>query len=303
MTYDATPRRDGGAGPDRWFRPAALTTATGLRVAVQPDGEPLRHTGLTVLALRDGEAYELSSGPDEYLLLPLSGGGDVDLRSGTLHEILRGREDVFSAAADCAYVPRDHQVTVTARGPVEVALCAARATGDLPPAVLRAPDTPVELRGAGCSSRQVRNFGTPDAIDATAIIACEVLTPGGNSSSYPPHRHDCTVPGIESELEEIYYFRLRADPAAPDNADPIGFCRVGGSGGDEASWCVRDGDVLLVPAGWHGPATAVPGYDLYYLNVMAGPGPERRWLISDDPAHDWVRDTWADQPIDPRLPF
>ena len=66
---------------------------------------------------------------------------------------------------------------------------------------------------------------------------------------------------------------------------------------------VRDGDVVLVPHGWHGPAIAAPGYDLYYLNVMAGPGEQRAWLICDDPAHGWVRDTWSDQQVDPRLPL
>jgi 5-deoxy-glucuronate isomerase len=66
---------------------------------------------------------------------------------------------------------------------------------------------------------------------------------------------------------------------------------------------VRSGDTVLIPHGWHGPSMAAPGYDLYYLNVMAGPGTERAWLICDDPAHGWVRDTWADQPVDPRLPL
>ena len=66
---------------------------------------------------------------------------------------------------------------------------------------------------------------------------------------------------------------------------------------------VRSGDVVLIPHGWHGPSMAVPGYDLYYLNVMAGPGAERAWRICDDPAHTWVRDTWPSQAVDPRLPM
>jgi 5-deoxy-glucuronate isomerase len=65
---------------------------------------------------------------------------------------------------------------------------------------------------------------------------------------------------------------------------------------------VRDGDVTLVPRGYH-PCAAAHGYDLYYLNVMAGPGPERVWRFCDDPAHAWIRDTWADQAVDPRLPM
>ena len=92
-------------------------------------------------------------------------------------------------------------------------------------------------------------------------------------------------------LEEIYYFEVDGD-------DGPGYQRVYGLGpGPEIDVLaeVRTGDVVLIPHGWHGPSMAAPGYDLYYLNVMAGPGDERAWRICDDPAHAWVRDTWADQ--------
>ena len=170
-----------------------------------------------------------------------------------------------------------------------------------------AADVPVELRGAGLASREVRNFGIPGVLDADSIIACEVVTPGGNWSSYPPHKHDEERPGVETELEEIYYFEVAPSAGAPEAAgsSPVGYQRVYGT--DERPIDVlaevRSGDVVLVPHGWHGPAMAAPGYDLYYLNVMAGPGAERAWLICDDPAHGWVRDTWSDQPVDPRLPL
>jgi 5-deoxy-glucuronate isomerase len=124
---------------------------------------------------------------------------------------------------------------------------------------------------------------------------------------------------VESELEEIYYFQLRsrADGTraghsqagrSQDGArgnDPIGYHRVYGTPVRPIDVLaeVRSGDVVLVPYGWHGPAMAPPGYDMYYLNVMAGPGPERAWLICDDPAHAWVREQWAAQRVDPRLPF
>ena len=159
---------------------------------------------------------------------------------------------------------------------------------------------PVELRGAGSASRQVNNFCTPEAFEADALIACEVLTPGGNWSSYPPHKHDEATDG-ESVLEEIYYFEVADGPAGAG----LGYQRVYGHGEREIDVLaeVRSGDVVLIPYGWHGPSMAVPGYDLYYLNVMAGPGEERAWRICDDPAHAWVRETWADQSIDPRLPF
>ena len=158
----------------------------------------------------------------------------------------------------------------------------------------------MELRGAGSCSRQVNNFGTPDALDADRIIACEVLTPAGNWSSYPPHKHDEDRPG-EAVLEEIYYFEVATGPSGPG----VAYQRVYGTDDRPVDVLaeVRSGDVVTIPHGWHGPSMAAPGYHLYYLNVMAGPAQERAWLICDDPAHAWVRDTWVGQPMDPRLPL
>ena len=156
---------------------------------------------------------------------------------------------------------------------------------------------PVELRGAGNASRQVNNFCTPEAFPhADRLIACEVLTPGGNWSSYPPHKHDEERDG-ELPLEEIYYFEVAGGGMA--------YQRVYGTPDRPIDVLteVRSGDVVLIPHGWHGPSMAAPGYDLYYLNVMAGPAAKRAWLISDDPAHAWVRATWRGQPVDPRLPM
>jgi 5-deoxy-glucuronate isomerase len=127
-----------------------------------------------------------------------------------------------------------------------------------------------------------------------------VLTPGGNWSSYPPHKHDEDRPG-ESVLEEIYYFEVGTGPRGQAG---VAYQRVYGNPDRPADVLaeVRSGDVVLIPHGWHGPAMAAPGYDLYYLNVMAGPG-AREWLICDDPEHAWVREQWAGQPVDPRLPM
>ena len=159
-------------------------------------------------------------------------------------------------------------------------------------------DVPVELRGAGACSRQVNNYCLPGTFDAEQLLVCEVLTPGGNWSSYPPHKHDEARPGQESELEEIYYFRIAGE-------DGFAYQRVYGTQDRPIDVLaeVRSGDTVLIPHGWHGPSIAAPGYDLYYLNVMAGPGQDRAWLICDDPAHGWVRETWRSQDVDDRLPF
>jgi 5-deoxy-glucuronate isomerase len=222
--------------------------------------------------------------------------------------VLQGRADVFAGATDIAYLPPGSTFHVRAEGPARIALpFAVVQDGRSAPGAHRidAADVPVEMRGAGVASREVRNFGTPATLQAASIIACEVLTPAGNWSSWPPHKHDEHVPGVESELEEIYYYELAAVEGAPADTGAMGYQRVYGT--PERPFDVlaeiRSGDVVLIPHGWHGPSTAPPGYDLYYLNVMAGPGPERAWLITDDPAHGWVRDRWEHESVDPRLPF
>jgi len=147
----------------------------------------------------------------------------------------------------------------------------------------------------------VHNFGTAGVFEADSLIACEVITPGGNWSSYPAHKHDENTP-TESELEEIYYFEIAS---GPDDSRGFGYHRVYGTPDRpiEVLEEVRTGDVVLVPHGYHGPSVAAPGYHMYYLNVMAGPGKERAWKIVDDPEHAWLRGTWDDQAVDPRLPL
>ncbi|MFB7465915.1 5-deoxy-glucuronate isomerase [Streptomyces sp. NPDC056224] len=216
---------------------------------------------------------------------------------------LRGRAGVFDAVTDFAYLPRDgHAEVVSARGG-RFALAGARCDNRLPARYGPAEAVPVELRGAGQCSRQVNNFAAagPAGFGCDRLIAVEVLTPGGNWSSYPPHKHDEHHPGEESRLEEIYYFEI-----APHGDTPgLGYQRVTPSpaGKTDILTEVRTGDAVLIPDGWHGPSIATPGHDMYYLNVMAGPGATREWLIRDHPGHGWIRSTWDGQDIDPRLPF
>ncbi len=152
-----------------------------------------------------------------------------------------------------------------------------------------------ELRGPGrdprrrpATRRQVHNFGTPDGLDAVALLVCEVITPAGNWSSHPGHKHDEALPGARRSSRRSTTSRLRAarGSRAPAGADAFGsFATYSSSAGEiETRALVRTGDIALVPYGYHGPAAAAPEYDLYYLNVMAGPGNERAWLFSDDPA-------------------
>jgi len=286
-----------------WYRPAGSAGRAGFDVAIGPQEAGWEHTGLYVLTLAPGESRVISGGAHEWLVLPLSGQVRVECAGKLL--FLTGRPGPFAGTTDYAYVPVSSVFTMTSTAGARIALPHARASTPLPFRRIPAEETVIELRGAGTCSRQVNNFGTPSVLDADSIIACEVLTPAGNWSSYPPHKHDEHRPDRESDLEEIYYFEMRAQDGAPESAKPFGYQRVYGTKDRPINIMaeVRSGDVVLVPHGWHGPAMAPPGYDMYYLNVMAGPGAQREWLISDDPDHAWVRQTWASQKIDPRLPF
>jgi 5-deoxy-glucuronate isomerase len=130
-----------------------------------------------------------------------------------------------------------------------------------------------------------------------------VLTPDGNWSSYPPHKHDDS-PGSLVENEEIYYFRLGRRDSPGTSREGFALHRTYTADGSiDETTPVRDGDVFLVPRGFHGPTVAAPGYPLYYLNVMAGPGPSRSMAICDDPDYGWIRESWSDEATDARCPM
>lgn len=280
--------------------PAGKAAADAYAVDVTPESAGWGYSSLRVLELPAGGWYTFDTGDSEWIVLPLSGGCTVAVGGDTFR--LAGREGVFSGVSDFAYVPRDAQVSIASRDGGRFALTGARCTRRLPARYGPASSVPVELRGTGTCSRQVNNFGAAGVFECDRLIAVEVITPGGNWSSFPPHKHDEHRPGEESELEEIYYFEFAAHEGTPG----LGYQRVSPSGhgaNTDVLAEVRDGDVVLIPDGWHGPSMAVPGHDMYYLNVMAGPGTDRAWLICDHPDHAWIRDTWPERPVDPRLPL
>ncbi|OZC44196.1 5-deoxy-glucuronate isomerase [Rhodococcus sp. RS1C4] len=282
-----------------YYIAAGSGSKDGFDVAVTPESAGWTESSLWTVTLAAGQSIDLSSGPDEIMVVPLSGSATVT-SEGTKFD-LAGRASVFDGPSDFAYVGKDSAYTLESRDGGRFALCGARAEKKLPFRYVPAADISVELRGAGNCSRQVHNFGTADTFEADSLIACEVITPGGNWSSYPGHKHDENTEH-ESALEEIYYFEIAP---GPDSSNGFGYHRVYGTPARpiEVLEEVRTGDVVLVPHGYHGPSVAAPGYHMYYLNVMAGPGRERAWNIVDDPEHTWIRGTWADQAVDPRLPL
>src|SRR5699024_1630461 len=257
------------------------------------------HTGLRVLALEPGQTESSTANGVEVMVVPLSGGCDITVDGHSY--TLRGRRDVFASATDVLYAPVGSELTITSVDGGRFALATAVAASTHPVALIRAEDIPVEIRGGGNMTRKVRNFGTVGSFDdCDSLIACEVITPGGNWSSYPAHKHDETTE-TESELEEIYYYEIQD---APDGGPGFGFHQTTSSGEDkpiDVLTEVRGGDTVLVPHGWHGPCAAAPGHDMYYLNVMAGPEAERAWNITAHPEPTRGRGPWDEGGIDARL--
>ncbi len=229
------------------------------------------------------------------------GGGGLDVTVGARRFELPGRESVFDGLPSALYVPPGNELTI--RGlPTKPERRVTFATASAPmsgrasspdPILIIPDDIRVEIRGAGNATRQINHIIAPD-FPADRLEVVEVLTPSGNWSSWPPHKHDVDDMPAEAVLEEIYHYRFRRPEAwaiqrvyrADRSRDGI--------------WEVRDGDVVIVPDGYH-PFSAAHGDDAYYLNALAGD--RRTMACSFDPDLDWVRDTWSSMEPDPRVPL
>jgi 5-deoxy-glucuronate isomerase len=290
-----------------WFYRSGELARSGWDVVVDGSLPGWQHTGLRVGTVT-GQTLSLEANSNERIIFALEGKGlhvEYSINGGEWQLAdLRGRESVFHGTTDLLYVPLNTAVKISGDGRVAVGEAPAR--NAKPARLITREEVPVFVRGAGRESRQVHNFGVPETLDADRFVVVEVIVPAGNWSGIPPHKHDTYVPGVESNLEEIYYFEAaQTRGASSTNNDPYGLLRVYAS--DERVIDVleevRSGDVGLVPFGWHGPVSAAPGADLYFFNIMAGPDPDRSWNITDDPNHAWIRDTWHHQDPDPRLPY
>lgn len=271
-------------------------------LVVTPESAGWAYCGLRVVSLTAGGRLELRTGNEELAVVPLAGSAAVEV-DGRRFE-LEGRASVFARVSDWAYAPIDAEVALSSADGAELALASARAERRFEPAYVPAADVPIEIRGAGQATRQITNFLAPGAFDAVDRLICvEVLTPEGNWSSYPPHKHDDT-PGSLANNEEIYYFRIGREGSVETSGEGFALHRTYTADGSiDETVTVRDGDAFLVPRGYHGPCVAAPGYPLYYLNVMAGPNPERTMATVDDPAYGWIRGSWDGIATDPRCPM
>ncbi|MCW3064985.1 MAG: 5-deoxy-glucuronate isomerase [Solirubrobacterales bacterium] len=243
---------------------------------VTPESAGWRHVGFTVAQLPGGQVFRCHTADRELCLVVVEGRCHVRSEHGEWRD-LGERADPFSGRPHAAYLPPNTALEVEgAAGGGEVALCFAPARSGAAARILESP--PVEIRGRGAQEREVRAILMGDR-EAEALLVCEVLTPAGHWSSYPPHKHDRDALPDESYLEETYYHRVR-----PSQGFALQRVYTGDGELDE-TLAVRDRDVVLVPRGYH-TVSAPPGYEVYYLNVMAGP--TREWAIANDPDHEWL---------------
>jgi 5-deoxy-glucuronate isomerase len=245
-------------------------------VKVTPESAGWEYVGFEVLKLPDGESVERHAEGEEVCLIPIS--GTCSVSSGSKAWQIGGRKGPFDGPPHALYLPPGTGYRVEAVGKLELAICSAPAEGGLELFEVRPEDIEIEMRGTGNMGREVRPILMAEG-QAERLLVVEVLTPGGHWSSYPPHKHDRDALPEESYLEETYYHRVR-----PDKGFAVQRVYTDDRSLDEAL-VVGDGDVVLVPKGYH-PVSAPPGYDLYYLNVMAGP--VREWKFKNDPDHEWL---------------
>ena len=240
--------------------------------------------------LRARDRCQGDTGDRELGLVLLGGTCSVTSSRGEWKSFGR-RADVFSGMPYTLYLPIATTFTVTAESDCDLAFCYCRAEELHEPRLIAPADIEVEIRGAGNATRQINKIIRPE-FEAHRLLIVEVYTPSGNWSSYPPHKHDVHEPPGEVDLEEMYYYRVNRPEGYAIQKVYTRDRRI------DETLTVRDGDLVLVPEGYH-PVVAAHGYDVYYLNALAGSA--RSMAASDDPDYLWVRGTWRDQ--DPRVPL
>jgi 5-deoxy-glucuronate isomerase len=247
-------------------------------VTVTPESARWRYVGFSAHRLMVGERLDIRADARERCIVVLAGVVSVDTSAGSWHEI-GARETVFDDRAPYAvYVTSGVAATVIAFTASEIAIASAPGAGTHPPRLIEPDTMKRSVRGQGSNTRYVCDILPQDA-PADHLLVVEVRTPAGHSSSYPPHKHDIDDPPHETFLEETYYHRLHP---------PQGFAFQRVYTDDRSldeTMSVEDHDVVMVPRGYH-PVCAPYGYDLYYLNVMAGPS--RQWVFRNDPQHEWM---------------
>jgi 5-deoxy-glucuronate isomerase len=249
----------------------------GLIQRVTPQGAGWGHVGFEVYRLQPGQTVGGGTGHREVCLVLVSGRAAIEAGDNHWAEVGE-RMSPFQGKPFAVYVPAGQSWAAVAQTELELAVCSAPGGGSFEPRLITPGEVAYTERGTGTNVRHVFDI-LPETAPAHSLLVVEVITPAGHWSSYPPHKHDTDALPAESALEETYYHRLHP---------PQGFAFQRVYSDDRAldeTMTVHDRDVVLVPRGYH-PVGAAHGYDLYYLNVMAGP--KRIWRFRTEPAHQWL---------------
>jgi len=252
--------------------------AQGCIQQITPESANWKYVGFEVYKLKAGQTLQQMSATNEICVVIVSGKGNIATQDCSWQNLGERMSPFEQKAPYSVYLPPNDNFIVTATTEMELAVCRAPAQGKYPAKLITPQDCSYELRGSGTNTRHVCNILFGNA-EAESLLVVEVITPNGNWSSYPPHKHDSDNAPSETLLEETYYHRL--DP-------PQGFAFQRVYTDDrrlDETMSVEDRCVVMVPEGYH-PVGAPHGYDLYYLNVMAGP--KREWIFHNDPAHEWI---------------
>ena len=245
---------------------------------------------MSVRRLQPGDIVRTAAEKEEIAFVLLGGKCIADWGQGPKQ--IGKRANVFDGFPYAIYLSAGHEITFTAETVCEIAECRVPSEAKLEPRLITPDDVATSLRGGGNASRQIVDIIRPD-FPADKLLVIEVYTPGGNWSSYPPHKHDVHNPPTEVDLDEIYYYRIEHPKE--------GFALQRLYSPDQSrDFTVRaqDGDAVLVHSGFH-PVVAGPGYNVYYLNFLAGTS--RTLSVTEDPNHVWIKSTWKE--TDPRLPL
>ena len=252
----------------------------GTLISVTPTRASWRYVGFEAvrLAPRASRGWTLA---DREACVVLLGGGCELRAGGQILDASDGRASPFDGPPHALYAPPGTEIRITAgeRG-AELAIGSAPATRGAAVQLFRPADARLETRGTGNMERRIHHLLMEDRA-AERLLLTEVVTPAGHWSSYPPHKHDTDDPPRETQLEETYYYRLRD----PERGFAVQRVYTADRSLDE-SVAAHDGDLVLVPRGFH-TVSAPPGYEVYYLNVMAGP--RREWKVTFDPDHERLR--------------
>lgn len=262
-------------------KPSTTEASEGVTIVheVTSDNSPLEYVGFKVVNLNPGAKYTEELGNVECCIVALTGKINVTDHEQAFKNI-GTRESVFEKKpTDSVYISNDRVFEVEAVSQARLALCYSPSSKQLPTKLIKAEDNGIEHRGKYSNQRLVHNILPDSDPSANSLLVVEVFTESGNWSSYPPHKHDQDNLPHESFLEESYYHEIN-----PRQGFVFQRVYTDDRSLDE-TMSVENGDVVLVPVGYH-PVAVPDGYESYYLNVMAGP--TRIWKFHNDPNHEWI---------------